>query len=98
MRAPVIIYHRFGHYICRSDRKTRKGQKASSYIISWSAARLSPPCKPETLADAMYQVVIVEDDAAQAEIIRSMIECSPRGGELAIEHVVDAESLTARLA
>ena len=46
----------------------------------------------------MYQVVIVEDDAAQAEIIRSMIECSPRGGELAIEHVVDAESLTARLA
>lgn len=35
----------------------------------------------------MYQVVIVEDDAAQAEIIRSMIECSPRGGELAIEHV-----------
>lgn len=30
----------------------------------------------------MYQVVIVEDDAAQAEIIRSMIECSPRGGEL----------------
>ena len=27
-----------------------------------------------------------------------MIECSPRGGELAIEHVVDAESLTARLA
>ena len=98
MCAPVIIYHRFGHYICRSDRKTRKGQKASSYIISWSAARLSPPCKPETLADAMYQVVIVEDDAAQAEIIRSMIECSPRGGELAIEHVVDAESLTARLA
>ena len=98
MCAPVIIYHRFSHYICRSDRKTRKGQKASSYIISWSAARLSPPCKPETLADAMYQVVIVEDDAAQAEIIRSMIECSPRGGELAIEHVVDAESLTARLA
>lgn len=43
MCAPVIIYHRFSHYICRSDRKTRKGQKASSYIISWSAARLSPP-------------------------------------------------------
>lgn len=46
----------------------------------------------------MYQAVLVEDDAAQAEIVRNMIECSSRGGELAIEHVVDAESLTARLA
>ena len=79
---------------------TENPEGAKGFIVYNLVERstLIPPCKPETLADAMYQVVIVEDDAAQAEIIRSMIECSPRGGELAIEHVVDAESLTARLA
>lgn len=46
----------------------------------------------------MYQVVIVEDDAAQAEILCRMIERSPRGGEVAITHIADVSSLTARLA
>lgn len=46
----------------------------------------------------MYQVVIVEDDPAQAEILHRMVERSPRGDGVAVEHVADVLSLTARLA
>lgn len=46
----------------------------------------------------MYQVVLVEDDAAQAEILRRMVGRSPRGGEVVVEHISDAASLEARLA
>lgn len=46
----------------------------------------------------MYQVLIVEDDAVQAELLRRMVERSPRGGTVVIEHVADIPSLNARLA
>lgn len=46
----------------------------------------------------MYQVVLVEDDAAQAEILCRMVGRSPRGGEVVVEHISDAASLEARLA
>lgn len=46
----------------------------------------------------MYQVVLVEDDATQAEILRRMVGRSPRGGEVVVEHISDAASLEARLA
>lgn len=46
----------------------------------------------------MYQVVLVEDDATQAEILRRMVGRSPRGGEVVVEHISDAASLEVRLA
>lgn len=45
----------------------------------------------------MYHAVIVEDNADQAEALRSMIEQSPRGEHIVVERIADIPSLTTRL-